>query len=152
MDSNLNRAFILVAAFIVSACASSLPPNFLYETSLRGEQGFMGSGDRREAAEKLLNAGVVKNPEIALKKGAPDEQVNLRRWGLRYFPKNWSRYQIVLDADIGTGKSLTRCRAVSTKTPNGAPTLQEVLANDGALVQRELEAMIAACLVKNGER
>ena len=108
----------------------------------------MGGGDRRAAAENLLKAGVVQDPATALQNGASNKNVEIRRWGLRYFPKNWARYQVVLEADIGEGKPKTRCRDVSTETPTGAPTLPELLMGDGIRLQRELETLVARCLAK----
>lgn len=149
MASLLNRFFFGgIAALALTACASSVPSNFQYETSLRGEQGFIGQADRVEAAETLLSAGVVTDPALALRAALPGADVKVQKWGLRYFSSNWERYQVVLDADIRNGEVKTKCREVSTKTPAGASTLKALLADDGIELQRQMIALIRACAAK----
>jgi len=135
-----------IAALALTACASSLPPDFQYDTSLRGEQGFIGQADKISAAESLLDAGVVTDPKIALQAAFPDANISVRKWGLRYFGSNWVRYQVVLEADIKRGSDIAKCREVSTKTPVGAPTLNELRENDGAELQVQLNKLISACI------
>ena len=141
------RSLFLVAVLVLVCCASSLPSNFEYKTSLRGEQGFLGRVDSVKSAESLLAAGVVIDPALALRAALPDADVKVRQWGLRYFDADWTRYQVVLDADIGTGKTRTKCREVSSDGPVGAPTLRELRANDGAELQKQLKALVTACLL-----
>ena len=135
-------------ATALSACATlkSIPNNFLYDTSLRGEQGFPGRAERVTAAEALLEGGVVVDPAPVLKAALPDKAIKLRQWGLRYFNTDWTRYQVILDADIGTGKTRVKCRGVSSDTPVGAPTLKELKANNGALLQDYLSGLVQACI------
>ena len=135
-----------IAASALTACASSLPPEFQYETSVRSEQGFVNRAERLKAGNALLSAGVVKHPEQALRTALPDNDVKVRKWGLRYFGSNWVRYQVVLEADIKRGDKTTKCREVSTKTPVGAPTLGELRDNDGAELQAQLNKLISACI------
>lgn len=136
------------AALALTACASSAPSNFEYRTSLRGEQGFIGRADRIEAEETLLSAGVVTNPIVAMRAALPHANVRVSKWGLRYFDANWARYQVVLRADIGRGDDTIKCREVSTKTPVGAPTLNELLDNNGAELQAQLNRLTLACISK----
>ena len=140
----------LCAAASLSACASfkSLPANFIYETSLRGEQGFPGRAQKVRSREAVLNGGVVLSPLPALQAALPDKAIKLRQWGLRYFNADWTRYQVVLDADIGTGKTRVKCRGVSSETPVGAPTLRELQAENGALLQDYLDVLAQACIAQ----
>ena len=102
---------LLISGIWLSSCATqSLPSNFVYETSLRTEQGFIGSANRKASAEALLSGGVVSDPNISLQAALPDAEVKVRRWGLVYLSKNWKRYQAVLDADITQGDEKTKCR------------------------------------------
>lgn len=138
---------LFVAAFLTS-CASSLPSNFEYKSSVRGERGLEGVIGREKVVSSLFEAGVVKDPAIAFAEALPDSNVNVRKWGLRYFGSDWVRYQVRLDADILRGDEHVKCREVSTEDPVGAPTLPELLADDGLKFQRELENLIAACLAQ----
>lgn len=149
--NQLSRAFLIWAALGLAACASSVPSNFSYETSVRSQQGFIGQPDKISAAESLLNAGVVTDPILALEAALPDADIKVRNWGLRYFGSNWSRYQVVLDADIRRGDSKVKCREVSTKTPVGAPTLNEILADGGVEMQRQLQRLVADCLLQSND-
>lgn len=74
----------------------------------------------------------------------------MKRWGLKYFGKDWERYQVVLDADIKVGKETVKCKEVSTETPVGAPTLNELLANEGVEFTRQMQALISACIASTG--
>lgn len=151
MDNALNKFALSILAFAVSGCATkSVPSNFIYETSLRGEQGFVGRAGRLDAASSLLSAGVVVDPAAALKTALPDAKIDVKRWGLKYFGSNWSRYQIVLDANIQQGDAKTKCRMKSPETPVGASTLPELRANDGADLQNQLSALVTACAAKTG--
>lgn len=134
----------------LSACASfkSLPANFMYENSLRGEQGFPGRAQKTKSGEAVLNGGVVLDPLPGLQAALPDKAIKLRQWGLRYFNADWTRYQVVLNADIGTGKTRVKCRGVSSETPVGAPVLKELLADNGALFQEYLEELAQACIAQ----
>jgi hypothetical protein len=148
------RAAAAILGFCVAACLSacasfkSLPANFIYETSLRGEQGFPGRAKKVTSGEALLSGGVVLDPLRALQAALPSEKIKLRQWGLRYFNADWTRYQVVLDADIGTGKTLVKCRGVSSETPVGAPVLKELLADNGVLFQDYLDALGQACIAQ----
>ena len=149
----MNRVFTLLlsALFLsgfLSACATSLPPDFIYETSLRGEQGLPGRAQRLKSAKTLLAESGAKDPEIALQAALPDAEVKVKRWGVKYFGKDWARYQVVLDADIKRGDIKTKCRESSTEGPVGAPVLDELLANDGAEFLRQMEGLIAGCVAK----
>jgi len=120
--------FPALAALFLCACASSIPSNFIYETSLRGEQGLPGRAARLDSAKTLLVESGAKDPEIALQTALPDAEIDVKRWGLKYFGKDWTRYQVVLDANIKRpnmkgGKEKTRCRETSTEGPVGAPLL-----------------------------
>ena len=149
MANRFNRAALIwVGALVLTACASSVPSNFQYDTSLRGEQGFVGRADKISAAEALLDAGVVTDPEIALQAALPNSEIDIRTWGLRYFKSDWIRYQVVLDANIERGDMKIKCREVSTETPVGAPTLKELRANDGAALQAQLNKLVAACVAE----
>ncbi len=139
-----------IAVLVLTACASSVPSNFIYETSLRGEQGFIGRSEKISAAETLLDGGRVSDPAPELRAALPGATVKLRNWGVRYFEKNWNRYQVVLNADISeTGQRKVKCRLVSPEKLTDAPTLRELRANDGAEVQRRLEALVKACAAQH---
>ena len=134
----------------LSGCATSTgPSNFVYETSLRTEQGFIGSANRKASADALLSGGVVKDPNKTLQAALPDAQVKVRRWGLVYLSKNWKRYQAVLDADVTRDGKKIKCRMSSPDTPEdtltSAPTLQQMRANGGAELQRRLSELVTAC-------
>lgn len=135
-----------MAVVAVTACASSLPPNFEYKTSLRGEQGFIGTSQRVNSAESILSGGLVTDPALALRTALPDANVTVRKWGLRYFDSDWARYQIVLDVDVERGKDAIKCREVSSVDPAGAPTLTELTAGNGIELQRQLDTLVAACV------
>jgi len=107
-----------------------------------------GRAERLDSAESFLDKSKVLDPESALKAALPDAEIKLKRWGLRYFGSDWARYVVVLDADIDMGETKTRCREASKETPVGAPTLDELLADDGAEFGRQMEGLIAACLAK----
>jgi len=140
------RFFLIVAALVLSACAStSVPSNFVYETSVRGEQGFIGARARHKSATTLLAAGQVRDPEIGLKAALPDAVVKVKRWGLTYFPKNWARYSVILEADIRQADQITKCRLRSAETAVGARTLDELQAKNGLALQKDLEVLISAC-------
>jgi len=145
--------FTLLSAFglgaFVSGCASNLPSNFIYETSLRGEQGLPGRAQRLKSAKTLLAESGAKDPEVALQAALPDADIKVKRWGVKYFGKDWARYQVVLDADIKGGDTRTKCREASTESPVGAPLLDEFLANDGAEFLRQMEVLIAGCVTKH---
>ena len=145
MVSELSRNCLILAAVCLTACASSVPSNFVYETSLRTEQGFIGSANRDASAKALLSDGVVKDPNQSLQAALPDAEVKVRRWGLIYQSKNWKRYQAVLDADVTRGGQKTKCRMRSPDTLETAPTLPEMRANGGAELQRRLSELVTAC-------
>lgn len=133
---------------ILTACATSPSSNFLYETSVRGERGLEGYFGRTKAVKTLLDAGVVSDPAIKLGAAMPNAEIDVSRWGLRYFPRDWARYQVILDAKVEQGDQKMRCKETSAEGPVGAPTLKELLAEDGALLNRELSALVKACIVK----
>ncbi len=133
-------------AFSVTSCASSIPAIFHYETSVRGERGLEGTFKRQARVKALLDAAVVKSPKDALEQALPGADISLRKWGLTYFSKDWVRYQVMLEADIKRDDESIKCREVSTETPVGAPTLPELLDNDGAALQAELSKLISACV------
>jgi len=145
MGSPLSKAFIFGAALILTACASSVPSNFVYETSLRGEQGWMGAATRKASAEALLAGGVVTDPNLALAAAMPDAEIKLQRWGLVYFSKNWKRYHVVLDADVIREDEKVKCRLTSPQELSDAPTLAELRANDGAEIQQRLTELVKSC-------
>lgn len=130
----------------VSGCASSLPDKFIYETSLRGQQSWMGAGGRRAAAEDLLAQGVVMDPKLALDAALPDAEVERGAWGLRYFAKNWNRYQTVLHADVSRNGNITKCRLVDPETVEDAPLLAELTAQGGAELQARLTHLVGRCV------
>ena len=140
---------VLGLSVLASGCASSLPSNFVYETSLRGEQGLPGRAERLASAKTLLAESGAVDPEEVLQAELPDADISVKRWGLQYFGSDWTRYKVVLDANVKRGKVTTRCRESSTETPVGAPLLDELLTNDGAEFERLMDGLIAACLVKN---
>ena len=112
-----------------------------------------GRAQRLNSAKTLLAESGAKDPEIALQAALPDAEVKVKRWGLKYFGKDWARYQVVLHADIKHpiikgGDSKTKCRESSTEGPVGAPVLDELLANDGAGFLRQMEGLIAGCVAK----
>ena len=144
------KLVFVIGTLILTGCASSVPSNFLYKTSLRGEQGFPGRWERLASASDLLAKSERQNPQMALQSALPDAEVKVKRWGLTYFGKDWERYQVVLDADIKRGEEKVKCRETSTETPVGAPSLNALLANDGAEFTRQMEALIEACLVNAG--
>lgn len=149
MVNALNRVCLIFAAGVcLTGCASSGPSNFVYETSLRTEQGFIGSADRKASAEALLSGGVVMDPNQSLQAALPDAEVKVRRWGLVYQSKNWKRYQAVLDADVTRDGEKIKCRMRSPDTLTGAPTLPEMRANNGAELQRRLSELVADCAAK----
>lgn len=147
---SFSRLFILgvLTLLFLTACASSIPSNFQYETSVRGEQGFIGRSDRVESVQSILGGGVVTDPALALRAALPDADVKVRKWGLQYFDANWGRYQVGLNADIRLSGKKTTCREVSTETPVGAPTLKELTLDDSAELQRQLEALVIMCIAK----
>jgi len=124
---SINRSPILYVAWAallaLAACVSSIPSNFHYETSVRGERGLEGTFQRQALVTELLD-----------------------KWGLKYFSKDWVRYQVILEADIKDDGADVKCREVSTETPVGAPTLKELLANDGMELQAELTKLISVCV------
>jgi len=142
------RALVFSTSIFLSACAGGVPSNFIYETSLRGEQGFPGRAARLESAKSLLAKSGAADPKTALQAALPDADIKVKRWGLKYFGKDWTRYQLMLDADIEQGDIKIRCREVSSETPVGAPVLDEILANDGVEFGRQLEALIETCVAK----
>jgi len=148
------RCLILIfgvgAVTSLSACGTfkSLPDNFVYDTSLRGEQGLLGRAERVKSADTLLQAGSVTDPAAALKSAFPDKEVKVRQWGLRFFNSDWTRYQVVFDADVDAGKTRTKCREVSTEGPVGAPTLKALRAENGRGFKDELQALFQACIEK----
>ena len=148
MVSELSRVSLIVVAACLAACASSVPSNFVYETSLRTEQGFIGSANRETSAKALLSDGVVIDPNQSLQAALPDAEVKVRRWGLVYQSKNWKRYQAVLDADVTRDGQKTKCQMRSPDTLESAPTLPEMRANGGAELQRRLSELVAACAAK----
>jgi len=146
MASPLNKLLIAgLAAALLAACASSVPSNFVYDTSLRGEQGWIGASSREASAKALLDGGVVQDPNESLRAALPDAEVNLQRWGLVYFSKNWKRYKVVLDADVTRDGEKVKCRLTSPERLSDAPTLSELRADDGAEIQRRLDGLVAAC-------
>jgi len=153
-ESGLNRVFaLLLSGIFLSACASSVPSNFLYQTSLRGEQGFPGRSQRLDSATALLAKGGAVDPQAALQAALPNAEIKVKRWGLKYFGKDWQRYRVVLDADIlranaPAAETKTRCRETSAETPVGAPTLGTLLANDGEEFWQQMQGLIESCLAK----
>jgi len=142
------RSLALFGCIAVSlnGCASSIPHSFHYETSVRGERGLEGTFKRQAQVKSLLEAGVVENPKVALEQALPRADISVRKWGLNYFAKDWVRYQVVLEADIKREDDAIKCRNVSSDSPVGAPTLKELLVNDGADLQAELTKLISACV------
>jgi len=138
---SINRSPILYVAWAallaLAACVSSIPSNFHYETSVRGERGLEGTFQRQALVTELLDA---------FEQALPEADISLRKWGLKYFSKDWVRYQVILEADIKDDGADVKCREVSTETPVGAPTLKELLANDGMELQAELTKLISACV------
>ncbi len=139
---------LLFALFLAACATPSLPKAFVYDTSVRGEQGFVGTSDRAKAAASLLAAGVVTDPTAGLQAALPDAQILMRRWGVSYFPQDWTRYQVVMEADIRRDDAITKCRMGSPETPVGAMTLAQVRENDGAALQAVLKDLVAACVAE----
>ena len=110
-------------------------------------EGYFG---RTKAVKSLMDAGRVTDPSIQMRAALPDADIKVSRWGLRYFPADWERYQVVFDAKIMRGETKTRCRETSTQGPVGAPTLNELLSDDGGLLQQELTKLAATCAAKAG--
>lgn len=141
----------LLAVYPLVGCAtSSVPSNFIYETSLRGEQGLIGRSERLDAASSLLEAGGVNDPQTPLRKALPNATVDVKQWGVKYFSSNWARYQTVLEANIELADQTVKCRLKSPETPVGAPTLQQLRAHDGAELERRLNDLVTACLAEVG--
>lgn len=144
------RAAHLIATALLasslSGCASSIPDKFIYETSLRGQQSWIGAGARRAAAEDLLAQGVVTDPKLALDAALPNAEVERGAWGLRYFAKNWTRYQTVLRADVTKDGDITKCRLVDPGTVADAPLLSELTAQGGAELQARLTRLVGLCV------
>ncbi len=145
----MSRFTFYCFALALGACASSsIPKTFVYETSVRGEQAFVGSFAKGKSVQSLLAGGVVTDPTAALEAALPDGDIKLRRWGVVYFASNWERYQVILDADIRRDDETIKCREGFPETPVGALTLNEVRANDGAALQQRLNVLVEACAAK----
>lgn len=147
MGKHLNKALILgVLGLSVNACATvDLPDEFLYETSLRGQQSWYGAGERRAAGAELLAAGVVTSPQQALETALPNAEIELRQWGITYFQKDWARYRTVLEADVTQDGTTTKCRLSTPETAEDAPRLEDLRAEGGVAVQAALERLVARC-------
>jgi len=140
--------FAMCLGGVLTACATSLPSNFVYETSLRGEQGWPGRAQRLDSAKTLLTQSGAMDPKAALQAALPDAEVKVKRWGLEYFGDDWARYKVVLDADIKQSDDKIRCRETSAETSENAFLLDELLENDGAEFVRQMEAVVAGCVTK----
>jgi len=141
----LNRALIF-SILSLSACATAqLPDGFVYESSLRGQQGWYGAGERRAEAADLLASGVVTSPQEALEHALPDAEVNLQQWGVTYFQSDWTRYRLILKADVTRDGETTKCRLSHPETVKDAPLLRELTANGGEELQAGLERLVTAC-------
>jgi len=148
MGKSLNKALIWgVLGLGLSACATAdLPEGFVYETSLRGQQGWYGAGERRAAGAELLATGVVTSPQQALETALPDAEIDVQQWGLTYFQKDWARYRMVLDADVTRDGETTKCRLSTPDTHEDAPSLDDLRAEGGRAVQAALEGLVATCI------
>lgn len=147
MASLLNRSAVFLAALTLSACASSsVPKSFVYDTSLRGQQSWMGASARLKASDALLAQGVVTDPQVTLETALPEAEVKLGEWGLRYFDSDWTRYAAVLAVDVTRGDEATKCRLSDPETVADAPLLKELTANGGADLQARLDRLVALCV------
>lgn len=140
---------VMGLGILLTACAStSVPDGFLYETSVRGEQGWQGASARAKAAESLTKAGVVVHPAAALQRALPSAEVKVKRWGVSYFGADWTRYQVKLDADVTQAGRTNKCRMRAPDTPVGAMSLKEIRADDGAALQQALQELVSACVAQ----
>lgn len=146
MANPLNKALLFFAVCCLAGCASAdLPDDFVYETSLRGQQGWYGGKARDSAAARLLSKGAVTSPEPIMETALPLAEINLKEWGVRYFDEDWTRYRVVLLVDVKQGDQKTRCRLSEPESVKDAPLLRELHADDGALIQKSLETLVATC-------
>lgn len=141
--------FFVSSCLVLTACATSdVPSNFVYDTSLRNEQGWIGASNRTASAETLLSGGVVTDPTLALQAALPEADIRLKRWGMAYFSKDWKAYQAVLDADIRRDGETVKCRMRSPEDHEAAPSPTEMRADNGAVLQRRLTKLVQACAAK----
>ncbi len=87
----------------------------------------------------------MTSPQAALETALPNAAVDLRKWGVSYFDRDWTRYRVLLEADIQTDKQTVKCRLSEPDTVKDAPLLREFEANDGALIQSRLNKLVATC-------
>ena len=78
----------------------------------------------------------------------PEYDVVVKRWGLKYFGSDWSRYQTVLDVNVKDGDETIKCRLATPEKHDAAPTLDALRANKGAELQRQLDELVKACTAK----
>jgi len=87
----------------------------------------------------------VTLPQAALETALPNAAVDLRKWGVSYFDRDWTRYRVLLEADIQTNKQTVKCRLSEPETVEDAPLLRELEADGGRLVQDSLNKLVATC-------
>lgn len=141
----LRHSLVILAVALTGCATGGAPSDFVYETTARKQQGVIGTAARDRAAQALLSAGVVQDPEGDLIAALPNAEVNLRRWGLHYFDENWNRYHAVLDADVKTSDGKTKCRLRGPDAVEDAPSFDEITAEGGTLLQAQLEALVQLC-------
>ncbi|WP_156767666.1 hypothetical protein [Candidatus Viadribacter manganicus] len=76
-------------------------------------------------------------------------------WMQRYFSSNWGRFRIdystliqIIDGATGRAVAQYDCRKFMPETPDDAPTLEELEANNGALMNQMLMRMADECLAE----
>ena len=76
-------------------------------------------------------------------------------WMQRYFSSNWGRFRIdystliqIIDGATGRAVAQYDCRKSTPETPDNAPTLEELEANNGALMNQMLVQMADQCLAE----
>lgn len=88
----------------------------------------------------------MTSPQAAFETVLPNAEINLRQWGVSYFNKDWTRYRVLVEADIRQNEETVKCRLSEPENIEDAPLLRELEADGGELFQKSLNILVAACV------
>lgn len=114
---------------------------------LQSRYAISSVGERLDYSQATESADYPINPDVLY------VDAKTYMWMQRYFSTNWGRFRIDYNTliqiiDGATGRPIAQydCRKSMPATPDEAPTLEELEANNGARMNEMLAAMADECL------
>lgn len=109
----------------------------------------------QNVGERLDFSSVTERLDYPVNAGVLYVDAKTYMWMQRYFSSNWGRFRIdyntliqIIDGSTGRAIAQYDCRKTTPETPDGAPTLAELEADDSALMNQMLVQMADECLAE----